>query len=83
MKMDISNDDLWQELYKELSPDIPWDKAQTIKQALEKVNEGKKDHQKIAEGQMRDTLERKCDTGTWKKEVFKSAAYYWPLDEEE
>ena len=68
----------WDELYKELAPKIPFDRAKTVKQAAAEINEGKEQHEKVSDNHVRETLERKCDNEGWTKARFKSSAWYWP-----
>ena len=66
----MEGDMSWEELYKELKPDIPFDKAKTVRMIVEETGEG--------ENWIRTTLDKKVKNEDWGKEIYKGVAYYWP-----
>ena len=75
--MDISTQDLWDELYEQLDPDIPFDKAKTVRQVFEELN-AKNPKAKVTENFVRKKLDRMERDHGWTKKKFRSTAYYWP-----
>jgi hypothetical protein len=69
--MDISNDDLWEELFKELAPEIP-DNAKTVKMMLD-------EKKRIGESALRNKLEKLVEQG-WNKVFYNGKHWYWPPD---
>ena len=74
LKMDISTQDLWDELYKELLPDIP-KHAKTVRQIIEDAEE-KGEILKVH--YVRDVLNKKHKDDGWIKKEWKGIYYYWP-----
>ena len=66
----MEGDMSWEELYKELKPDIPFDKAKTVRMIVEETGEG--------ENWIRTTLDKKVKNEDWSKQIYKGVAYYWP-----
>lgn len=71
MKMDISTNELWDELYQAMKPPIPFDRAKTVKMVREETGEA-------SESYIRESLERMVKCNGWHKEKYKGTAYYWP-----
>ena len=75
----------WDDLYKELAPDIPWDKARSVKEVYEDLKAKYTENQKIylseiSENYVRDMLEKKVADEGWNKIVYRRRALYWPPD---
>lgn len=62
----------WEELYKELVPNIPFEKAKTVQMIIEETGQG--------ENWVRSVLERKVKEEGWNKQRYKNSNYYWPPD---
>ena len=69
----------WDELYAELQPDIPFDKAKTVRQAFEDLKK-KQPETMVTENFVRENLERRVRDNGWNKKKFRSSCYYWPPD---
>jgi len=65
----------WEELSKIILPNIPFDKAKTVRQYLEELRE---DDPTMTENFVRDTLERAVKNEGWNKARYRGSAYFWP-----
>lgn len=80
-KIDMTTDEIWDVLYEQLKPDIPFNRAKTVKQVLEELNAKNPDSKvKITENYVRENLERKVREEGWTKKKFRSTVYFWPPD---
>ena len=65
----MEGDMSWEELYRELQPNIPED-AKTVRMLMEETG--------MSDNWIRVTLEKKIKNDGWNKQIYKGVAYYWP-----
>jgi hypothetical protein len=75
----MEGDMSWEDLYKELAPNIPFDKAKTVGQVVE---EARKKQPDVTENFVRDTLEKMVKNNGWIKRKYRNVNYYWPPDQQ-
>lgn len=74
MKMDISNEEILEELFKEFNPEIP-DNAVTISEYVEYT---KAKGKKIGRTSASRRLWKKVEEEGWKHATVKNTIYFWP-----